>query len=198
MLAQLVHAVLAQADAAHQVATAAPLWAQVLGALSPLTLLGFIWFAATYKRDLDRVKRIVTPDDADEHLGSKVKVLAEKMASMEAAAKTRVEKIEQLERELHERPWCGPKHEAADRERRESVASAYEAVRKLEARVIEAEKTALQLGSDVKQALGGIEDLKKMMRQLGKDVASVRLAVRAGTPLARQQSGQPPAGEDEE
>lgn len=53
-------------------APATPFWAMVLGAASPLTLLGLIWFIATYKSRLDSVLRVVDLDGKDGHLGTRV------------------------------------------------------------------------------------------------------------------------------
>lgn len=74
MLAQFLHAALAQAgDVAHAVppAPAMPWWWQAASGVSILTAFGAVAWLATYKRDMDLVKQIVRLGK-DENLGNAV------------------------------------------------------------------------------------------------------------------------------
>ena len=80
---------------------------------------------------------------------------------------------------------CGTCRSEVDEQRRDSVAKAHEAIRELEQRVVAGEKGELELRGDLKAALAGLEDVKSLVRQLSKDVASLSLSIRKALPRTR-------------
>ena len=177
---QLLHAVLAQAPDAAQ--HSSPWWQILLNGTSLATFIGLVWFVATYKGKVDRVIKVVTPEDEEKALGVRVKKLEDV-----------------VDGDGRGNPGCAARHELIDKRLSEapsqkSMSAAFTKIEELTRLLTDAvQELKLQAADDRRQFEVTVEHLRgvtkrlddRISRLLGEEVAADEDLPQRG-PMKRQ------------